>query len=201
VLPGFAQKDKREEEKRRFNHREYRGNFICRIRLKKQKKLEYSPLLVYTGNMANKKKTGKTDRIASPQIAYNAGASDLSLKFDKKLLRKQDIIEFKREDERWENIVEMYSQVKDIDDEQGIVYLNCKYKKDTDENFERIFPLKHFKNKDKLQVDQSIIVRVLEKPGEVRFLFEEADEDFFDQDLEDISLNDPKYDKIFKPPG
>jgi hypothetical protein len=50
-------------------------------------------------------------------------------------------------------------------------------------------------------VDQSIIVRVLEKPGEMRFLLEETDEDFFDQDLEDISLNDPKYDKIFKPPG
>jgi hypothetical protein len=151
--------------------------------------------------MATKKKTGKSDRIASPQTAYNAGASDLSLKFDKKLLRKQDIIEFKREDERWENIVEMYSQVKDIDDEQGIVYLNCKYEKSTDETFERAFPLKHFKNKDILKADQSIIIKVHEKPGEIRFLCEETDEEFFDQDLEDISLNDPKYDKIFKPPG
>ena len=64
---------------------------------------------------------------------------------------------------------------------------------------ERVFPLKHFKNKDKLQVDQSIIVKVLERPGEVRFLFEETDEDFFDQGLEDISLNDLKYSPIFKP--
>jgi hypothetical protein len=48
-------------------------------------------------------------------------------------------------------------------------------------------------------VDQSIIVKVLEKPGEVRFLFEEAGEDFFDQDVEDISINDLKYSAIFKP--
>jgi hypothetical protein len=149
--------------------------------------------------MVNKKKTGKTGRIASPQTAYNAGTADLSFKFDKKVLRKRHTIKFKREDERWENIVEMFTQIKDIDDEQGMVYLNCKYEKNSDDTFERVFPLKHFKNKDKLQVDQSIIVKVLERPGEVRLLFEEADEDFFDQDLEDISLNDPKYDKIFKP--
>jgi hypothetical protein len=149
--------------------------------------------------MANKKKTGKTDRIASPQTAYKAGASDLSFKFEKKLLKKPNIIEFKREDEKWENIAEMFSQVKDIDDVQGMVYLNCKYEKNSADTFERAFPLKHFKNKDKLQVNQSIIVKVLERPGEVRFLFEETDEDFFDQGIEDISLNDPKYDKIFKP--
>ncbi len=148
--------------------------------------------------MAHKKKTGKTDRIASPQVAYDAGGR--SIKINRKVIREVPTIEeFEKEEESWENIVEMYSQVIDIDDEQGFVYLHCKYKKDTDETFERIFPLKHFKNKDKLKVDQSIIIRVLEKPGEVRFLFEETDEDFFDQDLEDISINDLKDSPIFKP--
>ncbi len=93
----------------------------------------------------------------------------------------------------------MFTQVKDIDDEPSMVYLNCKYEKNSDDTFERVFPLKHFKNKDKLQVDQSIIVKVLERPGEVRFLFEETDEDFFDQDLEDQSINDLKDSPIFKP--
>jgi hypothetical protein len=95
--------------------------------------------------------------------------------------------------------MEMFSQIVDINDEQGVVYLDCKYEKDTDETFERIFPLKHFKNKYKLKVDQSIIVRVLEKPGEVRFLFEETDEDFFNRDVEDISIDGPGYSPIFKP--
>jgi hypothetical protein len=53
-----------------------------------------------------------------------------------------------KEDESWENIVAMYAQVKDIDDEHGLVYLKCKYKKDSDEIFERIFPLKHFKRQN-----------------------------------------------------
>jgi len=138
--------------------------------------------------MANKKKTGKTDRIASTQTT-----------FDKRMAGKQHGSDLKKEDESWENIVEMFTQVKDIDDEHGMVYLNCKYEKNSAYTFEKVFPLKHFKNKDKLKVDQSIIVKVLEKPGEVRFLFEETDEDFFDQDSEDISLNDLKYSPIFKP--
>jgi hypothetical protein len=152
--------------------------------------------------MAIKKKTGKTDRIASPQASYVPSPYDVGkdLEINRKVIREvPSIEELKKEEEGWENIVEMFSQIVDIDDDQGIVYLNCKYKKDTDENFERIFPLKHFKNKDKLKVDQSIIVKVLEKPGEVRFLFEEAGEDFFDQDVEDISINDLKYSAIFKP--
>jgi hypothetical protein len=41
--------------------------------------------------------------------------------------------------------LKMYGQVKNIDDEQGVVYLDCKYEKDTDETFVRIYPLKHFK--------------------------------------------------------
>jgi hypothetical protein len=159
---------------------------------------------VYTGNMALKKKTGKTDRIASPQVSYGpepyVGVGGKDIKINRKVIREvQPIEEFKKKEESWENIVEMYSQVIDIDDEQGVVYLNCKYKKDSDETFERIFPLKHFKNRDKLKVDQSIIVKVLEKPGEVRFLFEETDEDFFDKDVEDISINDLKDSPIFKP--
>lgn len=143
------------------------------------------------------------DRVASPGVLYKPGPSaageDLSFKIDKRLPGKQHIKEFKKENESWENIVEMYAQVKDIDDEHGLVYLKCKYKKDSDETFERIFPLKHFKKQDKLKVDQSIIVQILERPGEVRFLFEEIDEDFFDKDVEDISINDLKDSPIFKP--
>jgi hypothetical protein len=143
------------------------------------------------------------DRIASPGVLYKPGPSaageDLSYKIDKRLPGKQHINEFKKEDESWENIVEMYAKVKDIDDEHGLVYLKCKYKKDSDETFERIFPLKHFKKQNKLKVDQSIIVQILERPGEVRFLFEEVGEDFFDRNVEDISINDLKDSPIFKP--
>jgi hypothetical protein len=143
------------------------------------------------------------DRVASPGVLYKPGPSaageDLSFKIDKRLPGKQHIKEFKKDDKSWENIVEMYAQVKDIDDENGLVYLKCKYKKDSDETFERIFPLKHFKKQDKLKVDQSIIVQILERPGEVRFLFEEVGEDFFDKGVEDISINDLKDSPIFKP--
>ena len=143
------------------------------------------------------------DRIASQRTLYRPGPSvpgkNLRFKIDKRLTGKKHIRESKKEDEIWENIVAMYAQVKDIDDEHGLVYLNCKYKKDSDETFERMFPLKHFKNKNKLKVDQSILVNVYEKPGEVRFLFDEVDEDFFDKDVEDISINDPDYSAIFKP--
>ncbi|MGD2093222.1 MAG: hypothetical protein PVH61_44085 [Candidatus Aminicenantes bacterium] len=48
-------------------------------------------------------------------------------------------------------------------------------------------------------MDKSIIIKVFEKPGEVRFLFEETDEDFFNRDVEDISIDGPEYYKIFKP--
>lgn len=152
--------------------------------------------------MARRKKTEKADRISSPQASYGHEPYVVGkdLKINRKVIKEvPPIEEFEKEEEDWENIVEMYSQIVDIDDEQGVVYLNCKYKKDTDETFERIFPLKHFKNQDKLRVDQSIIVKVLEKPGEVRFLFEETDEDFFDRDLEDISIDDLKNSPIFKP--
>jgi hypothetical protein len=170
-----------------------------KISEKKQEGVEFSSPLVYIRNMAIKKKTGKTDRIASPQVSYGPSPYDVK-PINRKVIREvPPIEEFEKEEETWENIVEMYSQVKDIDDDQGVVYLNCKYKKDSDETFERLFPLKHFRNNDKLKVDKSIIVKVLEKPGEVRFLFEEADEDFFNQDVEDISIDDPEYSSIFKP--
>jgi len=164
----------------------------------KQNGVEFFLLIVYTKDMAHKKKTGKSYRIASPQVAYDAGGR--SIKIRRKVIREVPTgEEIEKEEENWENIVEIYSQVKNIDDEQGVVYLDCKYEKDTDETFERIYPLKHFKNKDKLKVDQSIIIRVLEKPGEVRFLFEETDEDFFNRDVEDISIDGPEYSWIFKP--
>ena len=152
---------------------------------------------------SNSKPGKPPDRIASPKALYQPGppASGREFKIivDKSLPGKQIPRKFEKKYEDWENSVEMYAQVKDIDDEQGFVYLNCKYKKDSDETFERIFPLKHFKNKTKLEVDQSILVQVYEKPGEVRFLFEEVDEDFFDQNLEDFSINDLKDSPIFKP--
>lgn len=144
----------------------------------------------------------KADRIAASQTSYElrpfvvGKEIEISRKVIKEDLPDED---FKKEENIWENIVEMCAQVIDIDDKQGVVYLNCKYKKNSDETFERIFPLKHFKNKDKLKVDQSILVKVLEKPGEVRFLFEEADEDFFDQDVVVNSINDLKDSPIFKP--
>jgi len=159
----------------------------------------------FSDRLVNQVETWMTphDRIASPGVLYKSGPSaaeeDLSFKIDKMFPGKQHIKEFKKEDESWENIVAMYAQVKDIDDEHGLVYLKCKYKKDSDEIFERIFPLKHFKRQDKLKVDQSIIVQILERPGEVRFLFEEVGEDFFDKDVEDISINDLKDSPIFKP--
>lgn len=101
--------------------------------------------------------------------------------------------------EIWENITLMYSQILDINEENQMVCLRCKYERDSDNIFEKIFPLKHFKNKDKLVVDQAILIKILEKPGEVRFLFEEVEESYFDEDLDKISINDLKNSPIFNP--
>ena len=57
------------------------------------------------------------------------------------MIREVPPVELKKEEVNWKNVVEMYSQVKNIDDEQGVVYLDCKYEKDTDETFERIYPI------------------------------------------------------------
>jgi hypothetical protein len=147
--------------------------------------------------------THQPDRIASPELIYGVqeplSGIDTHYNSDKYLYRKKTSGVMEMETESWHNIVTMYAQVDDIDDENGVVYLNCKKEKDSDESFERSFPLKHFKNKDKLKVDQSILAKIYEKPGEVRFLFEETDEDFFDQEMEDISIDAPDYDEIFKP--
>lgn len=87
-----------------------------------------------------------------------------------------------------EKIISIYSQIVDVDEGRGIVRLNCKLDLDSNETFERLFPLRHFKNKDDLVVDQSIFVRILERPGEVRYLFEESDENFFEKvEDEDVS--------------
>ncbi|NIM10672.1 MAG: helix-turn-helix domain-containing protein [Candidatus Aminicenantes bacterium] len=120
--------------------------------------------------------------------------------YPQKVLIKSGKKSEEKKEEIWENSTHMYSQIVDIDEENELVHLNCKYDRNSNETFERVFPLKHFKNKDKLIVDQSILIIILEKPGEVRFLFdEEVDEDYFNEDLNNISINDLKDSPIFNP--
>lgn len=104
-------------------------------------------------------------------------------------IRNTIIRELKEKEESWESTIIMYSQIVDIDDDRDLIRLNCKLEKKSAETFERIFPLKHFEDKEKLAVDQSILVKVLERPGEVRFIFEKVKENFY-EDEEDINLSD-----------
>jgi CheY-like chemotaxis protein len=107
------------------------------------------------------------------------------------------IIRALRENEEWEKVVNMYSQIVDIDEERNLVRLNCKLEKDSEETFERVFPLSLFKNSDKLTVNQSIHVQTLERAGEIRFLFENTNEDYFEEE-EDIDISDLDDSPIFK---
>lgn len=157
------------------------------------------------GFLENKREEAMTSYVTVNRSyeTKDRGISTIDFEPYKELPKGPDIDEWEEGkdevEEGWENVVKMYSQIVDIDDDQGLVWLNCKYKKGSAETFERAFPLKHFKNKKRLKVDQSIIIKVFEKPGEVRFFFEEAEEDFFDLDLEDISIDDLKDSPIFKP--
>jgi hypothetical protein len=99
--------------------------------------------------------------------------------------------------ESWRKIVNMYSQIVDIDEERGLVRLNCKLEMESNVTFERIFPLSLFKNSDKLTVNQSIHVQTLERAGEIRFLFENTNEDYFEEE-EDIDISDLDDSPIFK---
>jgi DNA-binding NarL/FixJ family response regulator len=100
-------------------------------------------------------------------------------------------------EESWDRIVTLYSQIVDIDEESNLVRLNCRLKKKSTKNFERVFPLKHFKNGDKLVVDQPILVQIFERPGEVRYIFKESEEDYYENE-EDIDMSDLTDSPIFK---
>lgn len=113
-------------------------------------------------------------------------------------IRNLIIRTLKDKEEKWDRIVNLFSRIVDIDEKRNLIRLSCKLKKDASETFERVFPLKHFKNGDKLVVDQSILIQILERPGEVRYLFKESEEDYFEND-EGIDISDLKDSPIFKP--
>ncbi|MGD2087967.1 MAG: response regulator [Candidatus Aminicenantes bacterium] len=108
------------------------------------------------------------------------------------------IVRERAKEESWDRIVTLYSQIVDIDRKRNLVRLSCKLKKDASETFERVFPLKHFKNGDKLVVDQPILVQIFERPGEVRYIFKEIEEDYFEND-DNIDISDLTDSPIFKP--
>ena len=95
--------------------------------------------------------------------------------------REKIVKAFKKREESWANITIMYSQIIDIDKEYDLVRLKYKLEKDSSETLERKFPLSVFKNIDKLTAGQSILVKNLERPGEVRFIFKKAEEDYFEK--------------------
>ena len=107
------------------------------------------------------------------------------------------IVRERVKEESWDRIVTLYSQIVDIDEERNLVRLSCKLKKDAPETFEGVFPLKHFKNGDKLVVDQHILVQIFERPGEVRYIFSEIEEDYFENE-NDIDISDLTDSPIFK---
>jgi hypothetical protein len=82
---------------------------------------------------------------------------------------------FREKRKEWKKITDMYSEIMDIDEEKNLVRLNCKLEMHSPETFERVFPLDHFPDKDKLELDQPILVQIFESPGEVRFIFKEGE--------------------------
>ena len=62
----------------------------------KQNGVEFFLAFVYAKDMAHKKKTGKSYRIASPQVAYDAGGR--SIKIKRKVIREVTTIEELKKD-------------------------------------------------------------------------------------------------------
>lgn len=102
------------------------------------------------------------------------------------------------DEESWINKINLYSQIVDVDEEQELVRLNCKFDKDSVDTFEKIFPLNYFKNRDKLLVETPILVQIFQREGEVQFLFTDGEEDYF-EDEEYIDISDLEDSSIFKP--
>jgi hypothetical protein len=115
------------------------------------------------------------------------------------IIQLQDILETIWKEESWQNRINLYSQIRDIDEACRLVYLNCKFDKNSDESFEKAFPLSYFKDKDELVVDTPVLVQIFERPGEVKYLFEYGEENYFAEDEEYIDISDLEDSPIFKP--
>ncbi len=111
----------------------------------------------------------------------------------------QDILETIWKEESWQRRTNLYSQIRDIDEACRLVYLNCKVDKNSDESFEKAFPLNYFKDEDELVVDKPVLVQKLERPGEVKYLFQYSEENYFAEDEEYINISDLEDSAIFKP--
>lgn len=111
----------------------------------------------------------------------------------------QAILETIRKEDPWMNMTNLYSQITDVDETRHLVYLNCKFDKNSGESFEKAVPLNIFKENDELTVDKSILVQIIERPGEVKFLFEYGEENYFAEDEEYIDISDLEDSSIFKP--
>ncbi len=96
----------------------------------------------------------------------------------------------------WEKSTTLYCQIMTIEKERNLVHLNCKNSPHSDETFKKSFSLSHFKDKEKLFIEKSMFVKILERPGEVRFLFKASDEKYFGEDEENI--NDLEDSSLFK---
>jgi len=81
--------------------------------------------------------------------------------------------------EPWEKSTTLYCQIVKIEKERNLVHLNCKNNLDSKETFKKVFPLNHFKDKEKLSIKEPMLVQIFERPGEVRFLFEAGEADYF----------------------
>lgn len=96
----------------------------------------------------------------------------------------------------WKKSTTLYCQIVKIEKERNLVHLNCKNSPHSDETFKKSFSLSHFKDKEKLFIEKSMFVKILERPGEVRFLFKASDETYFSEDEENI--NDLEDSSLFK---
>ena len=65
----------------------------------------------------------------------------------------------------WEKSTTLFCEVSKIEKERNLAHLNCKNSPSSEEEFEKVFSLSHFKDKEKLFIEKSIIVRILERPG------------------------------------
>ena len=115
-------------------------------------------------------------------------------------IKKMFLLEIKEEKEKeesWDRKTTIYSQIVNIDEERDMVLLNCRLENDSNESFMKEFSLRYFENKYNLIVDQSILIHILERPGEIRCLFEKSDEVYF-KEVDEIDMCDLEEALIFR---
>jgi ActR/RegA family two-component response regulator len=158
-----------------------------------RKKDSKSMIIVYSGYPDKERECLKAGADLFFEKDANTYEEDI-WKIRNLILREQE----KEEDLSWEKEIIIYSHILDIDENSNLVQLSCTQESDSNDVFDRFFPLNHFKNCEDLMVGQSVLVTIFERPGEVRFLFE-VDMNNEKKCAEYVDISDLEDSSIFKP--